>query len=71
MLLFAHGLEGSPQGTKVRFLRDAGLDVVAPDLQGLALVERIARIEALSAAGDVLLTGSSYGGLTAAIVAAR
>jgi len=69
--LFAHGLEGSPQGTKVRFLRDAGLDVVAPDLQGLALAARVEIIETLSKDGGLLLAGSSYGGLTAAIVAAR
>lgn len=70
-ILFAHGLEGSPQGTKVRYLRDAGLDLEAPDLQGLPLAERVARIEALSEPGGLLLAGSSYGGLTAAIVAAR
>lgn len=71
MILFAHGLEGSPQGTKVRYLREAGLDLEVPDLQGLSLAERVARIEALSGAGGLLLAGSSYGGLTAAIVAAR
>ena len=71
MILFAHGLEGSPQGTKVRFLRDAGLDLEAPDLRGLPLAERVAKIEALGASGGMLLAGSSYGGLTAAIVAAR
>jgi len=71
MILFAHGLEGSPQGTKVRYLRDGGLDLEAPDLQGLPLAERVARIEALSEDGGLLLAGSSYGGLTAAIVAAR
>lgn len=71
MILFAHGLEGSPHGTKVRYLQGAGLDLLAPDLQGLPLAARIERIEALSAEGAVLLAGSSYGGLTAAIVAAR
>lgn len=71
MILFAHGLEGSPQGTKVRYLQAAGLDLEAPDLQGLSLATRVERIEVLSAAGGFLLAGSSYGGLTAAIVAAR
>lgn len=71
MILFAHGLEGSPQGTKVRYLRDAGLEIEAPDLEGLSLAERVATIERRSEGGSLLLAGSSYGGLTAAIVAAR
>ena len=71
MILFAHGLEGSPEGTKVRYLKDAGLDLEAPDLQGLSLAERVERIESSSADGGILLAGSSYGGLAAAIVAAR
>ena len=71
MILFARGLEGSPRGTKVRALQDAGLELEAPDLQGLSLAERVERIEALSANGGLLLAGSSYGGLTTAIVAAR
>ena len=37
MIIFAHGLEGSPNGAKVQALRAAGLVVVAPDGQGLVL----------------------------------
>ena len=33
MIIFAHGLEGSPNGSKIRALRNAGFDVVAPDFQ--------------------------------------
>ena len=32
-LLFIHGLESSPHGTKVRVLREQGFDVIAPDMQ--------------------------------------
>lgn len=71
MILFAHGLEGSPQGTKVRYLREAGLDLEAPDFEGMTLAERVETVERLSEGGGLLLAGSSYGGLTAAIVAGR
>lgn len=72
MILFAHGLEGSPHGSKVRALRAAGLDVHAPDFSGLALADRVALLESEIPEGEpVVLAGSSYGGLAAAIVAAR
>lgn len=32
-VLFIHGLEGSPQGTKVRLLRAQGFEVEAPDME--------------------------------------
>ena len=41
MIIFAHGLEGSPNGSKIRALRNAGFDVVAPDFQGMVLAERV------------------------------
>lgn len=70
-LIFAHGLEGSPQGAKVTALRAAGFEVVAPDCQGRILAERIALVDEAvrSAVGPVLLAGSSYGGLAAAWLA--
>jgi len=71
MLLFAHGLEGSPQGAKARFLATLGLPLAVPDLRGLPLAARIAILDALSRRGGVLLVGSSYGGLAAALLAAR
>ncbi len=36
-LLFLHGLEGSPRGQKPSWLRDAGHDVIAPDLDTYAV----------------------------------
>ena len=41
MIIFAHGLEGSPNGSKIRALREAGFDVIAPDFQGMVLAERV------------------------------
>jgi pimeloyl-ACP methyl ester carboxylesterase len=71
MIVFAHGLEGSPQGTKIRTLREAGFDVEAPDFVGMVLADRVALLEKASARESIVLGGSSYGGLAAAIVAAR
>ena len=70
-LVFAHGLEGAPQGTKISALRAAGLNVVAPDGRGLPLAERIAGLEAATRDGGVVLGGSSYGGLAAAWLASQ
>ena len=69
MILWAHGLEGSPQGKKVQGLRAAGLDVVAPDGRGLALRQRLDELLRVSdrlADQRPVLAGSSYGGLAAA-----
>ena len=74
MIIFAHGLEGSPNGSKIRALRNAGFDVVAPDFQGMVLAERVDLLEEICleyASQQPVLAGSSYGGLTAAIIAMR
>ena len=68
-IVFAHGLEGSPNGRKIQALRGAGLVVEAPDGRGQALSARIAAIEALTRGRRVVLVGSSYGGLAAAHLA--
>jgi len=70
-LVFAHGLEGAPQGTKITALKEAGLEVIAPDGRGMVLSDRIAGLEAATRGGGVVLGGSSYGGLAAAWLAAR
>jgi len=69
-IVFAHGLEGSPEGAKIQALRSAGLDVVAPDGRGQPLAARIGLLEASTREGPVILGGSSYGGLAAAWLAA-
>ena len=74
MIIFAHGLEGTPNGSKIQTLRDSGIEVIAPDFQGMPLIERVALLEKISldyADKKPILGGSSYGGLTAAIVAMR
>lgn len=74
MIIWAHGLEGSPEGAKVQALRAAGLTVHAPDGRGLVLADRLVALEAASeqwAGSRPVLAGSSYGGLAAAWLAAR
>jgi pimeloyl-ACP methyl ester carboxylesterase len=69
---WVHGLEGSPNGKKITAIRNAGHVVDADDYNGLSLLERVTRLEQRTADGERrLLCGSSYGGLTAAIVARR
>ena len=74
MIIFAHGLEGTPNGSKIQTLRNSGIEVIAPDFQGMPLIERVALLEKISLEykeKKPILGGSSYGGLTAAIVAMR
>ena len=71
MIVFAHGLEGSPGGSKVRSLRAAGFEVAAPDFTGMNLAARVELLDRSTRGIRCVLAGSSYGGLTAAIVASR
>lgn len=72
LIEWVHGLEGSPNGRKVQALRAAGHTVQAGDYNGLPLAARVALLEERTAAsGPIVLCGSSYGGLTSAIVAQR
>jgi pimeloyl-ACP methyl ester carboxylesterase len=66
-VLFVHGLESRPGGTKTRLLRAAGFDVVAPDLEmGLltlrrkhALLRELLRLpEVVACVGASLITGA-------------
>lgn len=73
-IVFAHGLEGSPNGVKVVALRDAGFDVVAPDFRKQPLAERVTQMrkvlrEQVAKGERVVLAGSSYGGLCVAFLA--
>ncbi len=74
MIVLAHGLEGSPNGTKAQAIRSAGLPLLAPDGRNKVLADRLPAIEAaleeaISVGGPVVLVGSSYGGLAAAWLA--
>lgn len=63
-VLFAHGLEGHPDGRKPRAMRAAGFDVTAPDGRKKPLNERVALlVQALQHLDHPIAVGSSYGGL--------
>lgn len=70
-IVFAHGLEGSPNGRKIQILRSAGFQVEAPDGREKSLSKRIEQLEPLILGRRVLLVGSSYGGLAAAYLAVQ
>jgi hypothetical protein len=65
-ILFLHGLEGSPHGRKATALRDAGHDVIAPELhrEDFEASVRIAR-QALRTSSPEVIAGSSRGGAVA------
>lgn len=66
VIVFCHGLEGSPSGRKARALRAAGLEVVAPDFTGQDLAARVATLMPVLVAHDgCVVVGSSFGGLAA------
>ena len=76
IVVFAHGLEGSPEGAKATEMRREGLPVVVPDFRGMILAERVALLDRVTReeserSGPLVLAGSSYGGLAAAWVAMR
>ena len=74
MIIFAHGMEGSPNGSKIRSLREAGFEVLAPDFHGMALADRVDLLQRVCEEHrevKPVLAGSSYGGLAASIVVMR
>ena len=67
--VFIHGLESSSQGTKGEFFRTRYQDMIIEDYIG-TFQERMNRLNAiLSDKNDLILVGSSYGGLMAAVFA--
>lgn len=73
-LCFLHGLESGPIGSKSLALREAFGEVLAPDCRGLMQIDtRLRHVEAELARVDdeLVLVGSSFGGLMAALVADR
>jgi alpha-beta hydrolase superfamily lysophospholipase len=70
-IIFLHGRATGPHGSKIQSIRAAGWNLSAPDCKGIEDVhERVAIARrALKDAGDeVVLVGSSFGGLTAALL---
>jgi len=69
MKIFLHGLESSSKGAKATFLRDLFPDIHIPDFKG-SLSARMASLNAILAGRkNILLIGSSFGGLMATIYA--
>jgi pimeloyl-ACP methyl ester carboxylesterase len=68
MKIFIHGLLSSGQAYKANFLRRHFFpDLLSPDFPG-TLEERMARLDdVLGDAGDLIIIGSSFGGLMAAL----
>ena len=71
MLVWAHGLWGSPNGSKVTAVRERGIEVISPDFNEMELVDRIELLEKTIQIGDVVLAGSSWGGLACALTAQK
>lgn len=69
MIIFLHGLESSSKGAKAAFLRDLFPDMKIPDFTG-SLSSRMAFLHnMLSGEKNIILIGSSFGGLMATIFA--
>lgn len=67
--VFIHGLESSGRGTKGVFFRDRYPGMIIEDFDG-PFAQRMEKLEGLLAKRDnLILVGSSYGGLMAAVYA--
>ena len=69
--IFLHGLDSSGYGTKGRFFSERFPSMLRPDFEG-TLVERLQRLDSIvSDMSNLVLVGSSFGGLMAACFAIR
>lgn len=69
--VFIHGLDSSSRGTKGSFFRERYPEMLMNDYFG-ALEERMIQLESfLAGRKDLILVGSSFGGLMAALFACR
>jgi pimeloyl-ACP methyl ester carboxylesterase len=69
--VFIHGLDSSSRGTKGSFFRERYPGMLISDFSG-PLEERMARLEqTLAGENNLILVGSSYGGLMAALYACK
>lgn len=67
--VFIHGLESSAQGTKGKFFRALRPQMIIEDYTG-GFAERMKKLETrLSGLSNLVIVGSSYGGLMAAVFA--
>lgn len=69
--VFIHGLESTSQGTKGVYFRERYPEMIIEDYTG-SLARRLEKLEAdLAGKENLIIVGSSYGGLMAAIYACR
>ena len=69
--IFLHGLDSSSKGRKGRYFSTHFPAMLVPDFSG-DLQKRMARLnDILSAASDIIMIGSSYGGLMATLFAMK
>ena len=69
--IFLHGLESSNQGTKSIYFREKFPDMIIPNFTG-DLDTRMAGLdEILAGKSDLILVGSSFGGLMASLYAIK
>jgi len=69
--MFIHGLESSSKGIKGAFFSETYPDMIVEDFFG-TFHERMTKLDALLAdKNDLMLVGSSYGGLMASVFAFR
>lgn len=67
-IYFFHGLESGPIGTKYLRLSE-DFEVTSPDFQGMDIWERLEKAERETRGlSDLVVVGSSYGGLLAALL---
>ena len=69
MLVWAHGLWGSPNGSKVTAIRESGIEVISPDFNEMELIDRVELLKETIEIGNIVLAGSSWGGLACALTA--
>ena len=69
--IFIHGLESSSQGNKGQFFRKRYPDMIIEDFSGSLENRMIILEKLLSGKRNLILVGSSFGGLMAAIYACR
>ncbi|MGD9159375.1 MAG: hypothetical protein PVG39_13270 [Desulfobacteraceae bacterium] len=65
--IFLHGLESSGQGTKGKYFREKFPGMLVPDFSGSLSIRMEKLNEILSNESEIILVGSSYGGLMASI----
>ena len=70
-ILFCHGLESGPNGSKYRALKAAGYKVLAPDCSPYRTLQERVAVIAPMLAYKPLVIGSSFGGVAAVVSAIR